>query len=113
MENNNNKLYILNSPVLTDYGMFWFEKEDIVEAKKLIERFNGQFISAIGHQATADIMSKLLGYNIPYNRIIVKMNVGDIAIVFRLLNRIEEGKVLTEEEIKNIGFEIGFLTRLG
>ena len=32
----------------------------------------------------------------------VKMKEGDMAIVFQLLQRLPEGKVLTEEEIKQL-----------
>jgi len=58
------------------------------------------FISAIGHPATANALSKLLGINIPTNRTTITMSEGDLLIVFQLnIGRLPQGKELTEEEI--------------
>jgi hypothetical protein len=57
-------------------------------------------------------MTKILGVKIPYNRIEVKMQIGDVAVVFRLKKRIQEGKVLSEEEIQTLDYEIGLLERV-
>jgi hypothetical protein len=73
------------------------------EAKNIL---SGGFISAVGHQATADILSKLLDIPVLFNRVEVKLQKGDVLIVFQLLKRLEEGKVLTEEEIKNLPYKI-------
>jgi len=73
------------------------------EAKNIL---SGGFISAVGHQATADILSKLLDIPVLFNRIEVKLQKGDVLIVFQLLKRLEEGKVLTEEEIKSLPYKI-------
>jgi hypothetical protein len=55
-------------------------------------------------------MSEIIGIQIPINRIAVEMKQGDLAIVFRLLQRIPEGKVLNFEELKNIPYELSILT---
>ncbi len=73
------------------------------EAKNIL---SGGFISAVGHQATADVLSKLLDIPVLFNRIEVKLQKGDVLIVFQLLKRLEEGKVLTEEEIKSLPYKI-------
>jgi hypothetical protein len=73
-------------------------------AKELLEE--KEFISAIGHEATAKILSDLLGINIPCNRIAVKMKPWDSAIHFVLKTRLPEGKVLTEEELKELEFTL-------
>jgi len=58
------------------------------------------FISAIGHAATANALSKILGINIPANRTTITMSEGDLLIVFQLsIGRLPPGKELTEEEI--------------
>jgi len=58
------------------------------------------FISAIGHPATANALSKLLGINIPVNRTAISMSEGDLLIVFQIsIGRLPPGKELTEEEI--------------
>ena len=58
------------------------------------------FISAIGHVATANALSKLLGISIPASRTTITMSEGDLLIVFQLsMGRLPPGKELTEEEI--------------
>ena len=75
----------------------------IDEAKKVL---GSNFISAIGHESTAKLLSELLGISIPMNRITVKAEYNDIIIVLALKNRIPEGKVLSKEEIEQIGYEL-------
>jgi hypothetical protein len=60
------------------------------------------FVSAVGHQGTADALSKLLGINILVNRVQIKINPGDSLIVFQLSVRLAEGQILTKEEIENL-----------
>ena len=102
-------LYLLNTPILTDYGKYYFVKITVDEAKELLAKEN--FISAIGHKGTAELMTKLFGIEISINRIAIKMLSGDTAIVFRVLERLEEGKILTDEELKKVNYEIGFLRK--
>lgn len=104
------KVYLLNAPVLTSYGLFKFSPLSLEEAKAIVSQ--GEFISAIGHEATAKILSFLLGVEVPMNRIAIKMEKGDRAIVFRLLTRIEEGKVLSEEEIMKLPWELCLLEKI-
>jgi hypothetical protein len=93
------KFYITNAFSL---GMLGEEKRYIIHvaeisneyALELVRKYS--FISAIGHDATAKIISQILGVNIPVNRIAVKLQSGDIALVFQLLQRLPEGKVLSE-----------------
>jgi hypothetical protein len=102
-------LYILNTPVLTGYGTFRFTRISVDEARDLM---TGGFTSAVGHQGTAEIMSRLLGTEVPMNRVQVAMEPGDRAIVFRLLTRLPEGVVLTAEELAALPFELGLLERV-
>ncbi|MCS7131984.1 MAG: YddF family protein [Hadesarchaea archaeon] len=102
-------IYLLNAPIITSYGRYLYRPCDVSEARALLA--NSAYVSAVGHEATAQIMSALLGYPVPVNRIAVRMEKGDVAVVFRILTRLPEGKILTVEELKNTPFEIGFLTR--
>ncbi|NPA44867.1 MAG: YddF family protein [Chlorobi bacterium] len=104
------KLYITNSSILTNPGEYSYKIIDINEAKKLVEK-KGNFISAIGHVSTANILTSLLNIKIPYNRISIQLNAGDQCLVFKLKERLEEGKIYKENELEKIGFEIGLLTR--
>jgi len=69
-------------------------------------------VSAVGHEATARFLSLLVGIEIPVNRVAVKMAAGDRAVVFRVLMRLPEGKVLGEEELRQVPFEFGLLRKV-
>ena len=64
------------------------------------------FVSALGHEATAKVVSKKLGLEVPANRVAIKLKEGDLLIVFQLLQRLPEGKVLTEEEIESLPMKV-------
>ncbi len=109
------RLIFFNAPVLTVYGSFCFQLVSTGEAKELINKFAGEdkeIISAIGHEATAEIMSETLGYKIEMNRFSFRQTVDDTALIFRLKKRAEEGKILEREDIEEIGFEFGVLTKI-
>lgn len=63
-----------------------------------------EWVSAIGHESTAQFLSMVLGMSIPFNRIEIKASPGDSIIVFQLLKRLPEGKVLSMEELKSIPY---------
>jgi len=73
---------------------------DVEEAKNLIK--SNQFISAVGHASTASLLSKMVQVEIPVNRINLKLAESDMLIVFQVLVRLEEGRVLSEDEIKQL-----------
>ncbi len=60
------------------------------------------FLSAVGHEATARILSLLLGVEVPFNRMAIKLVPGDQLIVFQLGVRLQEGQILSEEEVKSL-----------
>ena len=72
----------------------------------------GGFESAVGHAATAQFLSQHLRLDVPVDRTTVNMEPGDRALVLRLKERLPEGKVLSEDDMRGIGFELGVLTRL-
>lgn len=101
-------LYISNAfsmNMISDYAIseILIRKLDISEVRDMLMK--EEFVSAIGHKATAEFLSKLLGIEIPMNRIMVKLGISDTILVFQLGVRLEEGKVLSEDEIRNIPFE--------
>jgi len=71
-----------------------------ISIEQVKQVLKGGFTSAVGHEPTAQLMSKLLNIPVPFNRIQVALNVGDILVVLQLLQRLPEGKVLSEEEIQ-------------
>ncbi len=100
---------LFNGTVATTNGLYRIEDIDINSAKRYILQ-NG-FVSAIGHEATAEIMSEVLGFNIKMNRIQFHQEVGQIAIVFKLNERPPEGEVLNREEIERIGYSFKLMKR--
>jgi len=79
------------------------------QVKKLLS--NG-FTSAVGHPSTAQLLTKLLGVNVPVNRVQVKLDDNTILVVFQLLARLPEGKILTEEELKQLPHKWFIVTAL-
>ena len=109
------KVYALNTPIITAEGLFRYRKAGRAQCFSLIStaQEGGVFTSAIGHPATAEVLSNLLGVEIPHNRAPITMAKGDCAVVFKLKKRLPEGVVLkTRQEIEEAGYELGILEML-
>ena len=96
-------LYLANAFSLSMLGT----RRAIVDVQEIdLERARYEvskgFESAVGHESTAKVMSALLGVEVPARRVAIKLLPGDTLLVFQLLTRLPEGKVLTEEEIKEL-----------
>ena len=86
---------------------YWLyvQKLPLCAVRRIIERAQKMgvpIISAVGHASTAQLLSKLLGIEVPASRTAITMNAETMLIVFQLLERLPEGKVLTEEEVKQL-----------
>jgi hypothetical protein len=46
------------------------------------------------------------------NRAAISMVAGDQAVVFKLKTRLEEGRILSTEELEALPYELGLLTKL-
>ena len=103
------KLAILNTSILTTVGTYELKDITLEQAQDLVH--NNDILSAIGHQSTADILTTLLGTTIPMNRIMFEQQEGQKALIFKLLSRPEEGKILTQQEIEEIGYKFQILIR--
>jgi Domain of unknown function (DUF1874) len=111
----NSRLVLLNSSILTQFGTYRYEPISLAAAKRLLHEFseaNRTIESAIGHQPTAELLTGLLEFPVAVNRIQFEHAVGETALVFKLKQRLDDIKVLSQQEIKNIGYEFGLLTRL-
>ncbi|AAS89082.1 hypothetical protein B116 [Sulfolobus turreted icosahedral virus 1] len=63
---------------------------------------DGTLINAIGHDSTINLVNTLCGTQLQKNRVEVKMNEGDEALIIMISQRLEEGKVLSDKEIKDM-----------
>jgi hypothetical protein len=97
------KLALLNTTIATADGVFEVRTIDLETARALAQ--NNETLSAIGHDSTAQIMSELLGVDVPVNRIQFAQEEGQIALVFKLKGRAPEGVILNREEIEKLGYE--------
>lgn len=102
------KTFILNTPVLTDYGTYRFEKISLAEAREMVEGA----ISAVGHRGAAEALTRLLGVVVKTDRQKITMRTGDRALVFKINERLPEGAVLNAEDTLNMHYEFGRLEKL-
>jgi Domain of unknown function (DUF1874) len=112
------QLAILNTSILTNYGSFSYTPLSLDDAREIVRQAldetmgpDGGILSAVGHQSTSDILTELLGVEIPVNRIQFAQEVQQSAIVFKLKGRAPEGTILSSDEIEAIGYEFGHLLR--
>ena len=103
-------LYLLNSPILTAEGVYELRSISVEAARQLAAE---GFVSAIGHEATAQALTALLGVVVPASRQAITMAPGDEAVVFRLRGRLPEGAVITSvAELEALGYDLLLLRRL-
>ena len=103
------KIGILNTSILTTAGEYTLKDITLEDAKQIIA---GQEIdSAVGHQSTSEILTTLLKRDVPVNRQFFQQQVGQKCIVFKLLGRPEEGKILSLEDIEATGYKFQLLER--
>jgi hypothetical protein len=102
-------IYVLNAPVITNYGLYRFAAISPDAARRFLSE---GFISAVGHESTARLMSEMIGVDIPFNRITIHMEAGDKAIALWLLDRPGEAQVFSREDLASVDCELGLLERL-
>ena len=104
------KVGIFNGTVATTNGLYRVSDLTIDQAKEILSE-NG-YVSAIGHESTAKIISELMEMDIPMNRINFAQMVGQKAVVFKLNRRPKEGTVLTREQVEKVGYSFKLMERL-
>ena len=92
--------FSLNMLDFSSHVTLCVQSVDLDTARNMLR--NNNFVSAVGHQGTADFLSKLTGVSVPFNRAAVKLHDGDSVLVFQLTTRLEEGKVLSEKEVMDM-----------
>lgn len=109
------KLAILNTSIVTADGSYTLEsitpERACWLAKSAVGAEGGGLDSAVGHDATAAILTTLLGVEVPVNRQLFAQEPGQQALIFKLNGRPEPGKELSQDELEAIGFSFKLLTR--
>jgi hypothetical protein len=107
-----NKVYLLNSPIITGDGTYVYRTISVEDAQEIIREHISCWESAIGHASTAQLLYHILDADVTVNRISVDLQPGDAAIVLRLGQRLPEGTLLTVEQLKDIKYTLGLLIRI-
>ncbi|WP_217562824.1 DUF1874 domain-containing protein [Paenibacillus sp. GbtcB18] len=97
-------LALLNTSIITADGDFTLQTISAQQAKGFVTQA-ARLDSAVGHESTAQIMTALLGVDVPVNRQQFVQQPGQQALVFKLNGRPPEGKILTADEIEQIGYK--------
>lgn len=106
------KLALLNTSILTTEGAYTLKDISLEDAKNLTQQNKDNLDSAIGHMSTAEIMTMLLGDKVEVNRQMFTQQIGQKALVFKLSGRPEEGKILSRDDIEQIGYKFQLLERI-
>lgn len=107
--------YLLNSAVITSPGEYRYR---LITPEEARQWDGGQAISTIGYEQTADALSQLLGRPVRVDRRTITQQVGDEALVFRLVfppgsPRIDPGdKGRLSAALMAGHYELGLLVRL-
>lgn len=108
--------YILNSAVITTEGKYDYRLVSVEQAREWF--FSAHSISTIGYKETAYALSILLDpcgrVSIPVNRLQIRMQSGDEALVFRLTIRLDDPSLKGKLDCNFIEkySEIGILRKL-
>jgi hypothetical protein len=95
------RIYLLSSmivPIPFEYksAIVTIEEVSVEEAKAILE---GGFISAVGHEATAKFLSRILDLDVRPNRETIYLHEGDVTIAIQFGERIQ-GTELREDEVE-------------
>jgi hypothetical protein len=105
--------HIISAGVITDFGLWRYEPLTPAQAASFVE--DGTAQSAIGYSETAMVLSEIVNVEIPVNRVIAVLDIGDQALVIRPRNGYrfsqEDKGNLTPEFIRE-HVELGVLTHV-
>jgi len=63
---------------------------------------NDEIVNTIGHDSTVRLVNVLCKTNFSKNRIEIKLNRGDMLYIVTIRERLPEGKILTDEELRQM-----------
>jgi hypothetical protein len=105
------ELAILNTTIITMPGDYSARQIDLEAATKLVADAGGNVRSYVGHEATRNALSALLGTELAFSRDLFAQQPGQAALCFKLRGRFENGKELSVADLERIGYDLVVLTR--
>ena len=98
-------LYVMNTTMMPNpEGTYKSNLISLQEAKEIVK--SGDFTSAVGHQATAELMADVLDANIPLNRMTISLESGDKMLCLKLKPRLGEGVIIkNKNDLESIGYD--------
>jgi hypothetical protein len=103
-------LAILNTAICTVPGDYEVSTLSLEQARGLVAEAS-EILSAVGHQATADVLTQLLGREVPVNRILFQQQPGQQALVLKMRGRPPEGVVFDVAAMEAMGYDLWLMTR--
>jgi hypothetical protein len=100
--------YILNATSLPGYGKYEYYRVSQQEAVGIAK----DAISGITHASTAYLLTNLLEREVEVGKVITVLDDGESALVFKLSTRVPEGAILSIEELGQLEYEFGMITRV-
>lgn len=107
------KLYLMNAAVLppSNFGRYEYREATADDLKAVVYGSFGRYESRIGYEQNVKLIREWTGVTVELNRDTTFFNVGDKAIVMRLICRLqnpsEKGKTLTDPE-----WELAWIERI-
>jgi len=101
------KIYLFNAliiPVnfdLTGKVKVSLQRINVETARTILSQ---GFVSVVGHESTAQLLSKLMGIDVKPNRTTIFLEPGDVAVHFVLKKRLPEGVVLGELNLSKLEY---------
>ena len=94
--------YLANtfSPLMLEAGSAHVRPIRLHEAKGYLEPMN--WATVISHENTAELLTRLLGFPVEFNRVNLSVRQGDNIVVMTPAFRAEQARELTDEEIKSV-----------
>jgi hypothetical protein len=100
------KVVLLNALVIPKTPMVLITMPTNIENVREIVEKAENIESYIGHEATAQLLTQLLGVTVPANRSEYAPQVGDIAIVVRLKKRLQMPQDIKDVKAEDLEFHV-------
>jgi hypothetical protein len=97
------RLVLLNAMIPAGGWALIATRPATIDEAKELARAAERIESYIGHEATAEVLSRMLGVHVPVNRGMYVPSAGDVALVVRLRKRLaapQDVKDVTEEDLE-------------